>query len=260
MDQSAYFGRKALIFFIVLIAGIFLIKNLDRILKRVFSRRQIDGIVASFITSLLYVALVVVLVILLFDIMQVSLAPLVTLLGAAGLALSLSLKDSLSNLASGILIIVTKPFKQEDYVRIGQLEGLVKRIKFFTTELITYDNKKIILPNNEVASSEIINYSALEIRRLDIEFMAPFGTSLEIVREILGEVFASGELVEKHPAPAVRLIKHTSSSLFISARMWVKTENYWTAYFEMQEKVYNQLLKHGIEVKTDKVEVIMLEG
>ncbi|NLK17799.1 MAG: mechanosensitive ion channel [Clostridiales bacterium] len=259
MDQSAQFGRKALAFFLVLIAGIFLIKNLDRILKKVFSRRQIDGIVARFITSLLYVVLFVLLVILLFDIMQVSLAPLVTILGAVGLALSLSLKDSLSNLASGILIIATKLFKQEDHVKIGDLEGMVKQIKFFTTELYTYDNKKIILPNNVVASSEIINYSALDIRRLDIDFLAPFGTSLEIVREILYEMLSSSDLVLKDPAPAVKLLKHTSSTLFLSARMWVKTDDYWTAYFEMQEKLYNQLLKHGIEVKTDKVEVKMLE-
>ena len=219
MDQSAQFGRKALAFFLVLIAGIFLIKNLDRILKKVFSRRQIDGIVARFITSLLYVVLFVLLVILLFDIMQVSLAPLVTILGAVGLALSLSLKDSLSNLASGILIIATKLFKQEDHVKIGDLEGMVKQIKFFTTELYTYDNKKIILPNNAVASSEIINYSALDIRRLDIDFLAPFGTSLEIVREILTKCWLTTWC--QGPCPAVKLLKHTSSTL-LSARMWVK--------------------------------------
>lgn len=258
MDDTAYFVRKALAFFLILLAGVFLIKNLDRILKKAFSKRQIDGIVASFITSLLYVVLVIILVVVLFDLLQVSLAPLVTILGAAGLALSLSLKDSLSNLASGIMIIITKPFKQEDYVKIGDLEGLVERMKFFTTELYTYDNKKIVLPNNAVASSPIINYSALKARRLDIDFKAPFGTSLEIVREVLDEVMRSGEGVLQDPPPAIRLIKHTSSSLFLSARMWVKTPDYWTVYFDMQEKIYTHLQKHGIEIKEEKLDINLL--
>lgn len=249
------YGARIISFLITIVIGILIIRIIKKSLIKLFAKRHIDGIVANFVTSLLYVILITLLVITLFDLFEISTTPFVTVLGAAGLALALSLKDSLSNIASGLVIIATKPFKQEDYVKIGDLEGVVKKINFFTTEIFTYDNKRIIMPNNKVAKSDITNYTSLDTRLMELNFTVPFGTSVEKVKEVVSALFLGNENILTQPEPAVRLYEHTPSTMIYRARLWVNTVFYWPIYFELQEKLYNVLKDSLLVIKEKKIDI-----
>jgi small conductance mechanosensitive channel len=248
-------GLKIIGFVLTFLFGILIIKILNRWIKKIFVRRHIDGIVANFTTSLLYIIFVILLIITLFGMLDISLAPFVTVIGTIGLALSLSLQNSLSNIASGMVILITKPFKQEDYVSIGDLEGNIKKINFFTTELHTFDNKRIIIPNNKVVSSDIVNFSSLETRRMDIDFKTPFGVSVEDVKKVFDKIFSENENILKIPMPKLRLIENTQSTLTFSARIWVKTQLYWDVFFDIHEKMYNELKDNGILKPENKLDI-----
>ena len=248
-------GIKVITFVLTVIIGIILIKLINKWVKKVFVKKNIDNIVTNFVSSLLYIILVILLIVLLFDLLNISTTPFVTILGTVGLALALSLKDSLSNIASGMIIIATKPFKHEDYVSIGGLEGSVKKINFFNTELYTIDNKRIIMPNNKVAKSDIINYSSLENRRMDINFTTPFGISVEKVKTLFSDIFKSNDYILNDPCPDVKLISHNQSTLNFMVRLWTKNKDYWNVYYDIQEKMYNILKDSEIEIKQNRIDV-----
>lgn len=253
-------GWKIIAVASLIILGVIAIRLICRSLRRVFIRRHIDEIVSTFIVTVVNVILIIVLIVAVFDIMGISVAPFVAVLGTAGLALALSIQDSLSNVASGIVIIITKPFKKGDYVDIGGIAGSVDSIHMLTTHLITPDNKKIIMPNNKVAKSEITNFSMQDNRRVDFRFNVAYGSDIDSVKKVIDKVIKRHELILEDPLPQIRLIEHGSSSLVFVTRIWVKTPDYWSVFFDIQEQVYKAFRDNNIEIPYNKLDVNILNS
>jgi len=252
-------GWRIITLVATVVLGYFFIRIVLRILKRVFKRRNVDAIVSYFITSIVNIVLIIILVVAVFDILGISTAPFVAVLGTVGLALALSLQDSLSNVASGVLIIVTKPFRKGDYIAVGDIEGSVEKITMMVTHLVTFDNKKVIMPNNKVAKTEIINFSILDMRRIDFKFNVEYGTDLDKVKNVILSVADKHDMILKEPIPTVRLLEHAESALVFFARFWVKTADYWTVYYDVREQVYEAFKENKISIPYNKLDVNIIE-
>jgi len=253
-------GLKIVSVIAIIVLGIIAINIIKSAMGKIFKKRNVDKIVINFINSLMYIILIIIIVASIFDMLNISTTPFVTILGAVGLALSLSLQESLSNIASGMVIIITKPFKQEDYVKIGESEGYVKKINLLTTELYTFENRKITLPNNKLTKSDIINYTTLENSRVDFEFNVSYNTTIDKFKELINNVIDKNIKILKEPLPFIRLYKQAASSLVFVVKIWVKTPDYWTVYFDMQEQVYNAIKEAGIEIPYNKMDINILNG
>ncbi len=254
------YGWKIVTVILVIIAGIFLIKLLNRLVRKLFKRRHIDDIVSYFVTSVINIVMIIVLIVAVFDIIGISTAPFVAVLGTVGLALALSLQDSLSNIASGVVIIVTKPFRKGDYIASGNIEGSVDKITMLTTHLITADNKKVIIPNNKVAKTEITNFSILDLRRVDLKCNIEFDADIPKVRKIIEEILNKHEMIIKTPEPTVKLVEVTDNSLIFNIRVWVKTPDYWTVSYDLRESIYIMLKEKGYNIPYQKLNVKLVEN
>ena len=246
-------------FFVALFIGIVLVKIILRITRSVLARSKMEKITQSFLLSLLKFVLYLLLILILAQIIGIPITGLVALISAAGLAVSLALQDSLSNLANGIIIISTKPFHEGDYVQINGVEGTVKNIRMLTTALVTPDNKLIVLPNSNLVTNEIVNYNVLGRRRVDLTFSVAYESDLKQVCGIISEVIRSDGRTLEDPAPTVRLANMGASAIDISARCWCDAEDYWDIYYYILDKVFNEFKKNGISVPFQQMEVRMRE-
>lgn len=210
---------------LILLLGLAIIKLLDRGIRRFVRFRIIDSTLHSFLLAVLHVVLYAVLAVTCLGMLGIPLTPLITMLGAAGLAFSLALQDSLSNIAGGISILFNRPFSKEEYVEIGPIAGTVKEIGLVYTQLRTLDNKHVYLPNGDVAKSTIINYSREPKRRLDLEFPVRAGCDLAVAAGLIRETLLAHPLVLREPEPIVRATGHTYALVKISCFVWVETPN-----------------------------------
>ncbi len=244
-------------FILALFIGIFVLKIVMRIVRTIFSRSKMEKITQSFLLSFLKFVLYLIFILLLAQIIGIPVTGMIALISAAGLAVSLALQDSLSNLANGIIIISTKPFHVGDYVQINGVEGTVKNIRMLTTALVTPDNKLIVLPNSNIVTNEIVNYNVLGRRRVDFTFSVAYETDLKLVRDIIYGVFQSDGRTLTDPAPVVRLADMGASSIQISARCWCDAEDYWDIYFYVLDRVFNEFKKNGIAPPYNQTEIRM---
>jgi len=240
---------------IVVVFGLVLIKVALAVFGRVFKKSHMENIVKDFILSALKITLVIIYFIALLSLLGVPTTSLIAILSAAGLAISLSLQQSLSNLASGFIIISSKPFIEGDYVEIGTSGGSVEKITIIHTILKTIDNKRIVLPNSTVTTSNIINYSSNNTRRLEIIISVAYGTDIELVKRVIREAIESNEMILKDPAPFIRLSSAASSSLDFALRVWVNRENFWDLNFDLREQVVKTLVENHIEIPFNQLDV-----
>ncbi|MGN1100171.1 MAG: mechanosensitive ion channel family protein, partial [Christensenellales bacterium] len=178
----------------------------------------------------------------------------------SGLALGLALQDALANLASGVILLFTKPFKENDFLRIGSIDGTVKKIKLTTTELISTDNVLISMPNNKVLTSEIYNYSAKNTRRLDLIVGVAYESDIDKVKETLYSIVNADERIFKNPEPAVCVVQLDSSSVNYRVRVWTSNANYWNVYNDFFEKILREFEKADIEIPYNKITVYSKEA
>ncbi len=242
----------ALLAFVI---GYILIKILYNFINKTLSKTKMDKITISFLLSILKFVAYLVLILIVADILGFAVTGVVALLGTAGLTIGLALQDSLSNLANGIVIITTKPFKEGDFVEIGGVSGTVKSIAMLTTTIVTTDNKVIIIPNSKIVTTEIINYNALGRRRVDFTFGVAYESDVNLVRQIILDVINSNGKVYNEPAPFVSLKTLNESSIDFFANCWVDAEDYWNVYYYVTQNVFNEFNRHGISVPYNQVEV-----
>jgi len=251
---TAYGLRIALVVCVAVI-GILLMVLLSFLLKKILYKTRIDDSAVSFITAIFKIVFVIIIVALCAAILELSTSSLVVSLSSVALALGLALKESLSNLASGIVIIANKPFRRGDWVSVNGTEGKVQSIKLLTTEIITFDNAKIVLPNNTVANGTVVNYSAFPIRRIDLNFGVAYGSDMDKVERAFREVFAEDDKTIKTITPIVFMSSHDNSQLTYSIRVWVATADYWTVRMRLPRKVYDKFEKLGITIPFDQLDV-----
>ncbi len=242
------YGLKVLAAIAILVLGRIIAGFIKRIITKVLQRAKVEQTLITFLTNLTYVGLIAFIVIAALGKLGVQTTSFIAVLGAAGLAVGLALQGSLSNFAAGVLLIIFKPFKVGDFIEGGGSDGVVDEIGIFTTELKTVDNKKIIIPNAKLTGDNIINYTAMKSRRVDIVAGVGYSDDLDKVKEVLYQTIAEDKRVLKDPAPFVGVSELGDNSVNFTVRPWVKTGDYWNVFFDLQENIKKRFDKEGISI------------
>lgn len=240
---------------IIVVVGIFVVKGIRGLFSKVLNRRGVDDMLARFMSNIVYALLMAFVFIAAIGQLGVDTTSLVAIVGAAGLAVGLALQGSLSNFASGVMIIIFKPFLAGQYVEAGGVAGTVEEVSVFTTTLRTPDNKIIILPNGQVTGGSITNYSVEEKRRIDFVFGIGYGDDIKKAKEVMTEVITSDERVLKDPAPTIGVLELADSSVNFAVRPWVKTSDYWSVYWDIMERMKLRFDEEGISIPFPQTDV-----
>ncbi|MDE6397918.1 MAG: mechanosensitive ion channel [Clostridiales bacterium] len=255
LAQAEKYGWRIVITLAVLIIGIVSIRLVGFWVQRALLKSPVNGTLTGFIAAMVKCGLWLLLAFVCAAIAGIPSAPLVTVLGSAGLALSLALKDSLSNLAGGIMMLGTKPFAAGDYVDVDGTAGTVKRIRLTTSELVTPDNKTVLLPNSSVMKARITNYSMRSTRRVEFALSVAYGTDLARLRALVLHILRSSPYALPDPAPTLVFVEASDSSLDFSARIWVRRDDYWDAYWELNETLAQELMRADIVIPFRQIDV-----
>ncbi len=242
------FGIKIITALAVFLIGKWVAKKLKKVTEKLMTKGNVDVTLIKFISNLVYSVLLIVIILAALGQLGIETTSFIAILGAAGLAVGLALQGSLSNFASGILLIFFRPFKVGDFVKVAGEMGSVSQIQIFTTELKTPDNKVIIIPNSQITSGVIINFSALETRRVDLTFGIGYGDDLLKAKNILTEIVNADSRIHKDPAPFIAVSELADSSVNFVVRVWANAGDYWGIHFDMIEKVKLTFDNEGISI------------
>ena len=241
---------------IIFVAGYFLTKLILKIMSKGLNIRRLDTTIHKFLMSLVRVVLMVLIIVMSLSAMNVPMSSIITTLGAAGLAVSLALQDSLSNAAGGFIILFSKPFKCGDYIRIGDEEGYVDQISILYTRILTIDNQAIMIPNGSVAKSTIVNKTAEDNRRLELKFSISYNDDHHKAMDIIRKVIADEPRVKDSPdKPLVAMCEQGESAVVLIMRAWIPTENYWEIRFKFIEEVKEKFDEAGISIPFNQLDV-----
>jgi len=233
---------------LLFILGRIAISIVVNIVRKLMDRSKVDGTLSSFVVALTKIGLLAFLVIAILEMLGIQTASFVVILGAAGLAIGFALQGSLSNFAAGVMLIIFRPFKAGDYVEAGGKAGTVESVDVFVTKMKSPDNRALIIPNSQITSGPITNFSAKEMRRIDLVFGIGYGDDIRMAKQILEEIVGSDARVLKDPAPTVAVSELADSSVNFVVRPWVKTADYWAVYFDLTEKVKLTFDERGISI------------
>jgi len=240
-ELAAIYGTKILLALVIFIIGKYLANVMKKITSTLLLKRNIDKTVASFVSNMAWGVIFVFTIIATLSQFGVQTASLVAIVGAAGLAIGLALQGSLSNFAAGVLMVIFRPCRIGDYIEAAGVAGTVDEITIFSTRLITPDNKVVIAPNAAIMDGTITNYSALGKRRLDLVVGVSYDADIKQTKAILIDVIKNNEFTLQDP-------EYTVGILELAVRPWVKTSDYWGAYFSMQEELKLALDAAGIAI------------
>lgn len=241
-------GTKIILALLVFIVGRWLARILTKTLEKVMTKGHVDKMLVSFLGNIAYAALLAVVVLAALEQLGVNTTSALAILGAAGLAVGLALKDSLSSFAAGVMLIIFRPFKLGDFIEAGGVAGVVEEIRIFHTMLKTGDNREVTMPNAQIYSGTIINYSARETRRIDLVIGIGYDDDIKKARDIINAVLAANETVLKDPGPTVMLLELGASSVDFAVRPWVKSGDYWTTRADVMEAIKSAFDKEGISI------------
>lgn len=248
IELAFRFGPAIFKALILLIAGKYAIQFILKLLGGAMDRYEIDPSLATFFKSFLKAVLWVLLGISAATTIGMEMTSFVAILGAAGLAVGLALQGSLSNFAGGVLILVFKPFRVGDVVEAQGTIGVVESIDILYSKVRNPDNKVVTIPNGALANNAIINYSHKPTRRVDMAVGVAYGTDLKKTRQVILDTLAKDERIHSEPAPAVLFTNFGDSSLDLSIRVWVNTENFWPVYWHNMEAIKEAFENHAIEI------------
>ena len=249
------YGFKLLLAICIVIAGICFAWLIGFLIKKILSKTRLDGAMLTFVVSILRIVLIVLVVLVAASVLELSTSGLIVSLGTVALAVGLALKDSFSNLANGILIIVNKPFRRGDFVSINGVEGKVHNIKLLTVELITFSNVKIVLPNSAVVNGNVINYSSLAIRRVDMKFSVAYGSDMDKVEQVLRSIAEEHPQVLKSMKITIYMESHDSSSITFAVKVWANNGDYFAIQHSFPRLVYDAFTKEGITIPFNQLDV-----
>ena len=231
-------------------------KIMKHLVSKIIDKFDLETTVKGFLTSLVKMVLNFIALCVVADSVGIPIASVLAVVGMLGLAVSLSVQGALSNIANGFMILINKPFKVGDYVAIAGIEGFVKEIGILCTKINSIDNKLIIVPNTEVMSGKITNFSSEELRRVDFETKAGYMNKFEDVYKAVLEAVEYTPTALQDPAPFVRVSGYTDYAVIYTVRVWTKSENYWDCYFDLMQKVGEYKEKHGIVGGTPSMNII----
>jgi small conductance mechanosensitive channel len=247
-EKLVDYGPRLLGAIIVLIVGISLVNRISSQLKKILTKREVDPSLVPFLGSLVGVTLKIVLFIMVATMIGVQTTSLLALVGSAGLAVGLALQGSLSNLAGGVLILILKPFRVDQFIEARGRMGTVKEIQLFYTIIETPQGQVITLPNGGLTNDVIVNFSKKPNRRMDLTFGISYTDDIDKARSIILEVIESDDRILKDPAPAIFVSNLGDSSVDFSVRVWAEQANAWPVHFAMIENVKKAFDKKGISI------------
>lgn len=237
-----------LIAIVIFYIGRWLALGAARLVSKALLLRKVDRAVVSFLSSIVYAGALIAVALIALSHLGIQTTSFIAILGAAGLAVALALQGSLSNFASGVLIIIFRPFKAGDMVDVAGISGVVERIDIFQTIFKTGDNKKIIVPNSQITGGPIINYSAEPRRRIDLVIGISYDSDLRLAKQILHDILSNDPRVLKDPAAVVAVSALADSAVQLVVRPWVQAADYWPVYWDILEKVKLDFDQQGIEI------------
>ena len=217
--------------------------------------KGVDSSVHSFIKTMVMFLVNLIFVLSAFSALKIDVSSFLTAIGAAGITAGLGFQSSISQFASGIQIIFNKPFKNGDYIDIGDVSGSVQEIKMMYTTLLTADNKRVIVPNSTITNSNIINYNAEKKRRIDFTFPLSYDADFAKAKEALLEVISKNDLILKTPEPLIAIKEHELRNVNIACLIWCDSNDYWDVYYYMQESVKAAFVKYNIPEPLDQLDV-----
>lgn len=231
---------------IILLAGLWLAKRVKNWSRKLMEKGGMDQMLAAFLSNIAHILLIAFVVIAALGRLGIQTTSLVAVIGAAGLAVGLSLQNSLANFASGVLIIAFRPFKVGDYVDAGGISGVVEEIMIFATRMRTGDNKAIIVPNSKITGSTITNYNAKDTRRVDMLFGISYSDDIIKAKQVLREIIEQDQRILPDPVPVIAVAELANSSVNILVRPWVNSADYWNVFWDVTESVKLRFDKEGI--------------
>lgn len=260
MDKAISFGLKVLAALAIYLIGAWAIRKIKNVIAKIFERKSTDAAIASFVQSIISIALTIVLVIITIGVVGVDTTSLAALLAGGGMAIGLALNGTVQNFAGGLMIVAFKPFKAGDYIQAQGFEGVVSEVNIVSTKLTTTDNRRIIIPNGALFNGTINNFSEMTMRRVEWTVCVEYGTSAEDTKKILMDLLLTdARILNKTtgaPAdPFVALGALSDSSVNFIARAWVKAEDYWDVNFSMNERIYSEIPKNGIKFPFPQMDV-----
>ena len=231
------YGLNLIFAVMIFIIGKIIVKALIKLTRSLMGKAKVDQILVDFVTGIISSLLMLFVIIAAVGQLGVDTTSLVALIGAAGLAIGLSLQSSLQNFASGVMLIVFRPFTSGDFVEVAGIAGVVEKITIFSTQLRTGDNKEMIVPNGKIYGDVITNYSAKPTRRVDMVFGIGYDDDIKKAKTLFNQVLNEDERVLSEPAPVVAVSELADSSVNFVVRPWVNAADYWNVYFDTHEKV-----------------------
>ena len=244
---------------VLILAGWLIIRVVMRMVNRALERSRLSGAAEVYARSAARIFLWFLLALILAETLGIKATSIIAMLSVMGLALSLALQNTLSNLAGGLVLLVTKPFTAGDYVEADGISGTVAAVDLFYTQLVTPDNKEIFIPNSQLSAVRIINYNALGRRRMDLTFSASYNAPTRQVRQAIQDALAQLPQILDDPAPAVYLSEYQSSSIQYLVRLWTASGDYWDVYYALLEGVRESFERYGVEMTYEHLNVHLVE-
>ncbi len=246
VDLGIDFGIKVATALAVFLIGKFLVRLVVSAISKVMQKQAVDKTLETFICNLVRISLMVVVVIAAIGALGIQTTSFIAIFGAAGLAVGLALQGSLSNFASGVLIVLFRPYRVGDFIEAAGIAGSVEQVQILTTILKTGDNKQIIVPNSQIMDSIITNYSANDTRRVDMVVGVSYDDDLDKVRKTIEDLIAAEDRILAEPAPTIAVSALADSSVNFVVRPWVNSADYWGVMFDMTEAIKKRFDAEGI--------------
>lgn len=255
-EYAMPWGIKIAMALLIFVIGKFVVKMVVSLVKKLLGRSPaMDAMLINFVASIVNAVLILFVIIAALDQLGVDTSSLVALIAAAGLAIGLALQGSMQNFASGLMILVFKPFKSGDFVEAGGVSGVVENVQLFSTTMRTTDNKEVIVPNGGIYDGPITNFSARDTRRVDMVFGIGYDDDIRKAKAILETLVTEDERILKDPAPVVALSALAESSVNFIVRPWVNSGDYWKVSWDMNEKVKLAFDEAGISIPYPQMDV-----
>ena len=248
-------GKSILLAALIYIVGRFVINLINRLIRQMLERKNVDATIQSFLKSFVSILLNVLLIITVVSALGINTTSFAALLASFGVAAGMALSGNLQNLAGGLIILLFKPFKVGDMIEAQGVLGCVKEIQIIHTILQTPDNKEIFLPNGSLSSGSITNYSKMGTRRVDFTVSVEYGTDVENVQNALKSIAYADERILKDPEPLIALSGLADSSVNFTFRVWVNGADYWPVFFETNKQIYEEFNRKGIKFPFPQLQI-----
>ncbi|MCR5708562.1 MAG: mechanosensitive ion channel [Ruminococcus sp.] len=242
---------------IIILVGYGVTKLITKLIDRAMKRSKIEVGAKNFLLSVIRIGLYTVVLVMALSVLKVPISSIITILGAAGLAVSLALQTCLSNLAGGFIILFSKPFVTGDIIEIDGTVGTVRAISILYTKLDTFDGKTAFIPNGKVSDAKLINYTESPLRRIDLKFSVSYADDFKKAQSLICEVINNEPQIQSIPCPVVRMGEHGESSIDIDVLVWVKNSDYISTRYDLLENVKEAFDKNGIEIPYGQLDVHM---